>query len=244
MQFITNKISTGKGKSFEELAAQYLGKDKKVVKVAEVKEKIKVAEEKCEAPSSGQPEAEAKLVNEPEVQDQETTKGTSSSKDEAPSSGQPEAEAKLVNVPKVQATGKTKVKEAETEEDDIKKDDIKKDKIKKDEAKEAETKEVEIKKAQDEKEDSKDDDKEKEDSKDDDKEKEDNKDDDDDDDGGLTDAQKTLPEALQKAIKNKKSSDLKFVKIANLDAKSKAWLDKYYKNIWPAEFVDALLADK
>lgn len=35
-----------------------------------------------------------------------------------------------------------------------------------------------------------------------------------------------------------------FVKVSNLDEKSKSWLDTYWKNLYPSAFVDAMLADK
>ncbi len=68
--------------------------------------KAKTAEkEQDEAPSSGQPEAEAKLVNDPKLPEGEgKAKGgkAKADKEEAETSGQPQAEAKLVNHPKVE----------------------------------------------------------------------------------------------------------------------------------------------
>jgi len=57
----------------------------------------------------GQPEAEAKLVNDPEKEGGKSGKADNS---EAESSGQPEAEAKLVNKPKVECDTDEEVKEA------------------------------------------------------------------------------------------------------------------------------------
>ena len=211
MQFITNKISIGKGKSFEDIVNEAMSK-KEVVKTASVTKEIKVATKEDEGPTSGQPQAEAKLVNRPE-RDDVPAKGGGKKQEEADSSGQPEAEAKLVNDPEKE---EKEVKEAKAKEC---------------ECKDGETCEKCKEPTLDTKEDKKD-------------EKDDNKDDNKDDDG-LTEGQKKLPEALQNAIKNKKSSDnVKFVKIANLDEKTKSFLRDYYNRLWPKEFVDALLADK
>lgn len=193
MQFITNKISTSSnGKTFAQIVDEMTKKKEPQVKVASSEEVTKTAEAD-EADSSGQPEAEAKLVNTPE-RDDVPASGSKEKCEEADSSGQPEAEAKLVNEPKVEAKAKTKVKEASADE----------------------TEEVE----------------------------DEEKNDSDDSDGELSEGQKKLPEALQKAIKGKKASNPKWIKIANLDGKSKDWLRKYYSNVWPSEFVEALLADK
>lgn len=39
-------------------------------------------------------------------------------------------------------------------------------------------------------------------------------------------------------------TETKFVRIANLNDKSKKWLAEYWKNLYPAEYVDAMLSDK
>jgi len=39
-------------------------------------------------------------------------------------------------------------------------------------------------------------------------------------------------------------SETKFIRIANLNDKSKKWLAEYWKNLYPAEYVDAMLSDK
>lgn len=66
---------------------------------------VKQAEkEQDEAETSGQPQVEAKLVNDPKLPEgEEKGKGgkAKSDKDEAETSGQPQAEAKLVNKPEV-----------------------------------------------------------------------------------------------------------------------------------------------
>ena len=95
----SSKISLSGG-SFNDFVEKILNEDKaKETKTASVK----VAEEE-EAETSGQPQAEAKLVNEPDKEDG-TTGGSDNS--EAETSGQPQAEAKLVNHPKVEASVKT-----------------------------------------------------------------------------------------------------------------------------------------
>ena len=117
IKFCTNNISLGKVDTFDEIIEKYASAKGKVVKTAEADE----------APSSGQPEAEAKLVNTPE---KEEGKGGKADNSEAPSSGQPEAEAKLVNTPKVEAESDEDVKEAsaETEECEDKKEEEEKEK--------------------------------------------------------------------------------------------------------------------
>ena len=45
-------------------------------------------------------------------------------------------------------------------------------------------------------------------------------------------------------MKEKEASTAKYIKVANLDSKTRAFLDKYWKNIYPAEFVDYMLAEK
>jgi len=107
IKFCTNNIPLGNKKTtFADLVQKVAAANGKVVKTAEA--------EADEAPSSGQPEAEAKLVNTPEAEDEGTVNCGKANNEEAPSSGQPEAEAKLVNVPKVDTTAEadTEVKEA------------------------------------------------------------------------------------------------------------------------------------
>jgi len=127
MKFQTNKISVGGGKSFQEFVDSVLAK--KTAKTASVEtpivkeaaapapkvekpvEKV-AAKEKDEAETSGQPQAEAKLVNCPEKPKTKTT-GKADNKP-AESSGQPEAEAKLVNDPhKGEKSEKKEEKKAE-----------------------------------------------------------------------------------------------------------------------------------
>jgi hypothetical protein len=65
-----------------------------------------------------------------------------------------------------------------------------------------------------------------------------------------------LPKEVQEKITGKKvdeeendpekkaSTGPRFVKLSNLDSKNKAFLSKFWKQLYPAEYVDALLADK
>lgn len=200
MQFISNRIYTGKAKTFEDVVKSYTDK-KAVVKTASVK-----VAEKDEAESSGQ------LKVEPLHQKGESTEATPKSggkadKKEAPSSGQPEAEAKLVNEPKVEdkkADAQTTTKEAEFS---TKKCDecgmcgglckCKKDKCDDD---------APVKKEGDD---------------------------------GEADAEESAKDSLKAA-----AGASNFVKLANLDGKTKNWLSTYWKKLYPTEFVDAMLSDK
>jgi hypothetical protein len=231
-------IVTQKQKSFDDIVQEYMDKKNGTVKTAAVAEEQVKVSEADEGPSSGQLKVEplhqtGESTNQDSVaggKDKDTSSGAKRDTDtdaDGPSSGQPEAEGKLTNDPKV-----------ETEANE----------------------EVEVKLAEETKEAGKDKgpgvpdgtgpmkdsdecpfnkDKEDKDDKD-----EDKKEDSDDGDGGLTEGQKKLPEALQNAIKNKAEVEKKFVKIANLDDKTKSWLRSYWENLYPKEFVDAMLSSK
>ena len=109
VKLMNNKISLNSG-SFSDFVKKTL--EESQVKTASVKEEVvEKTAEADEGESSGQPEAEAKLVNEPEKEDGQTGGADNS---EAETSGQPQAEAKLVNQPKVEAEGEKEVKEAES----------------------------------------------------------------------------------------------------------------------------------
>ena len=206
MKFITNRISTGKAKTFDDIIASYAKKGQ--VKVASKEVVVKVAEED-EADSSGQLDVEplhqtgestTMPKNSPSAKSEGDTpsKGSSSGseKEEGEDSGQPKAEAKLVNTPE-------KPKEAAIEtEEEVKEAGIKgncskcgkpnflcKGKCSGDDSSDDEKK---------------------------------------DDDGEEKEA----------------SSQKRFVRLANLDDKSKNWLGTYWKKIYPADYVDAMLASK
>jgi hypothetical protein len=72
VKFVTDTITMGKSKtSFNDLVKQAFAKNEKLVKTASSDEKKK---DKDEAESSGQPEAEAKLTNDPKVEDKNEKK--------------------------------------------------------------------------------------------------------------------------------------------------------------------------
>jgi len=95
---MTNSIKLNGG-SFSDFVKKTLNKQE-VVKTASVKVAEEEAEKKDgEGKDSGQPAAEAKLVNTPKKE--EGKKGGKVDKEVGPDSGQPAAEAKLVNCPEV-----------------------------------------------------------------------------------------------------------------------------------------------
>jgi len=226
MQFITNRIRTGKAKSFADLVKELSQSKQETVKTASVQEPVKVAEEKKEkskdeGPSSGQ------LDVEPLHQTGESTempkKGPSAKKDdnsakaaatkinteeEGKDSGQPKAEGteKFTNDPqkpdKKDAAGSAKVetKEAKLEMcPECKKPGFACT-CKKDKGKETEE-------------------------------------------GCGGEGEK--PCSAEAKVEEKKSETKKqFVKVANLDGKNKAFLRKFWRQLYGEEYVNALLADK
>ena len=247
MQFIQNKISVGKNKSFEDICQEFIEKKNATVKTASTEEVVKVAEAD-EAEGSGQLEVEP-LHQEGESTDQEKVTGgkcscdgdskeagaapMKASDEEGESSGQPEAEGKdemnndPYDDPKVKADADADVKVAEKEcKCEVCECDpctCKEADTDSEEA-EGEEKEASVKEA----------------------------------------ALEDLPEAVQDKIKGKDNDDsddsedegedkeasaddtvkIAFTKIANLTAEEKTRLGKYWKNIYPDAFVDAMLADK
>jgi len=188
MKFVTNKINLQPG-DFADFTQKILAK--------KAEEMVKTAE-KDEAPSSGQPEAEAKLVNDPKKEKGKSGKADNS---EAPSSGQPEAEAKLVNEPKVECDTKEEVKEAGGVENFG-------DKQAKPFGSE--------KKDDDDKDDDNDDDKESE----------------------------TKEEDDEKDEEKEASQKISFIKLSALNAPTKEMLRTYWRTLYPADYVDAMLAEK
>lgn len=228
MKFITNCIQTGNGKTFDDFVRSVLKKDE-IVKTASTGTVVKKAAEQEEAESSGQ------LDVEPLHQKGESTempkKGPSAKKDddackckkteaatekdEADSSGQPEWEGKKEN----NNDPKEEKKEAAALCEKCKKEPC--------ECKE----DCDCKSCKASKEAAK----------------------------AKTAALEDLPQEVQDKIKGKKSegkdekdekdekkdaSAKKFVKIANLDAKNKAFLKEFWKKLYPEAYVNALLADK
>jgi len=241
MQFISNKISVGKTKSFDEICQEFLAKKNANVKTASTEEaEVKVAEAD-EAEGSGQLEVEP-LHQEGESTNQDSVAGgksdgdggkapTKASDEEGESSGQPEAEGKEelnndpYDDPKVKADADSEIKEAEAVEE------TEEDKEASAEEAEAEEKEAdsdsEIKEAGEK---------------------------------GMCDCGKPNfickgkckgekeesddDEGEEKEASSKATKKVAFKKIANLTSEEKARLGKYWKNIYPDAFVDALLADK
>ncbi len=269
MKLITNRISTGKVKRFEDFVAEFRKKNQ--IKTASVK-----TAEQEEADSSGQLKVEplhqkgestTLPKNGPSAKnnsDGTSAAATKKSDEEAPSSGQPEAEGteKLTNDPKVP----TKEEKAGSTEEEIKvaeKTCEKCDKpcneckceacdckpctaSRKEEVKVAQEEEKEEEKEEDKKEDKEEEIKEAE----------------------LTPAQEKLPDALKEKIKAKQGDDgdkdgdkeedkeedkkedkessqkTQFVKIANLDEKNKGFLRDYWRQLFGDDYVNALISDK
>jgi hypothetical protein len=182
MKFVTNKINLQPG-NFADFVKKTLAKN--LVKTAE----------KDEAESSGQPEAEAKLVNDPKKEGGKSGKADNS---EAPSSGQPEAEAKLVNKPKVECDTNEKVKKAGGKPFGGKQAPPFKKKNKKG-------------------------------------------DDNDDSDDSKCEKCDCSPCECDKKEASRKIS---FVKLSALNGPTKEMLRTYWRTLYPADYVDAMLAEK
>ena len=256
MKFVTHKISTGKAKSFDEIIRQY--QEKTTVKTASTK----VAAEVDEAESSGQ------LSVEPLHQTGESTTmpaaGPSAKKDdnsnssgkaagkedeEGEDSGQPKAEAKLTNDPKPDKDAATEAK-VETKEakkalpDALKEHQFKAKDDTGDEDEDEDEDEEKISSV---------------------KEAGENAPEKRDGTGPYKKSRQTGPykksrqkdetgdkgkrqldgEECPKCEEEKEAkAQPKFVRLANLDDKSKSWLGDYWKKLYPADYVDAMLADK
>jgi len=237
MHFISNKISVGKTKSFEDICQDYLAKKDASVKTASVKEVVVKTAEADEAEGSGQLEVEP-LHQEGESTNQDSVAGGKNDGDggkapakkadeEGEDSGQPKAEGseKFTNDPKVEADADTEVKvaEAKCEKCDCDPCECKEAKCADDEESEekdadAETKEAGVK-------------------------------------GNCAKCDK--PNFLCKCDKGdsddgdgedkeekEASATVGFKKIANLTSEEKTRLGKFWRNIYPDAFVDAMLADK
>jgi len=250
MKFITNKISTGKAKSFEDIVASYA--QKRQVKVASTDETVKVAEAD-EADSSGQLDVEplhqtgestTMPKNGPSAKKDDSSGSSpkeAKEKDEADSSGQTEVEGKLINDPKVD-------KEAEVKEAGELPEALKEYQFKsKGEDKDEDDKED---KDEDDKEEKDDDDKEEKTAGKDERGKRDGTgpykgslQDKNEDEGKMKQKGEECP-CEDKEEEKEASSQKKFIRLANLDSKSKSWLSDYWKKIYPADYVDAMLSDK
>jgi len=218
MKFVTNKISTGKGKSLNDIMNDIIkGRDEKI-KTASTEENVKTAEAD-EAESSGQLDVEplhqtgestTMPKNGPSAKKDDGTKAVKAKTDteeEGKDSGQPKAEGseKFTNDPeepsKEEKGGASEKETKEAGEKGMcecgKPNFVCKGKCKKEDGKEEdkdEEKEAKVDKDKDEEE--------------------------------------------------KEASGPKFVKVANLNAKNKTFLREFWTKIYPSDFVEALLADK
>ena len=208
IKMCANTISLGKGKSFQDIVNKYASENNKTM----VKQASK--KEKDEAESSGQPEAEAKLVNQPKVEDEKKASEKATIK-EAGEKGMCEC-----GKPNFICKGKCKGESSDSDDDD-KKDDDKKD------DKEASA-DTDVKEASGKNEDE------------------------------CAESSGQLDvEPLHQKGESEKAGDLtgkkkkteadtepKFVKVAKLNSKTRSFLQSYYSQYYPPEFVEALLAEK
>jgi hypothetical protein len=219
IKFCTNTISLGKGKSFNDLVNKIASKDETMVKQAS-------KEEKDEAESSGQPEAEAKLVNQPKVEDEKKESAADETIKEAGEKGMCEC-----GKPNFICKGKCKGESSDSDDDKEDKkeddDDDKEDKKEDDDDKEASA-DADVKEASGKNEDE------------------------------CADSSGQLDcEPLHQKGESEKAGDLtgkekkteagtkpKFVKVAKLNSKTRSFLADYYSQYYPADFVEALLAEK
>ena len=216
IKLCSNTISLGKGKTFEEIIQKVASQNGMMTKQAS-------KEEKDEADSSGQPEAEGKLVNEPKVLDEKKADAEEVTK-EAGEKGMCEC-----GKPNFICKGKCKGESSDSDDDDKKDDDDKDDDKKEDDddEKEASAK-AKVKKASGKNEDEKA------------------------DSSGQLDVeplhQKGESENAGNETKKEKKTEAgtkpEFVKVAKLNSKTRSYLQTYYSQYYPAEFVEALLAEK
>jgi len=176
-------------------------------------------DEKDEAESSGQPEAEAKLVNQPKVEDEKKESSADDTIKEAGEKGMCEC-GKPNFICKGKCKGESSDKDDDKKEDD---DDKKEDDDDKEASADADVKEASGK----------------------------NEDECADSSGQLD------VEPLHQKGESEKAGDLtgkkkkteadaepKFVKVAKLNSKTRSYLQSYYSQYYPPEFVEALLAEK
>lgn len=178
----------------------------------------KVSEEKDEADSSGQPEAEGKLTNNPKVPSKEEKGGET--KEEVKEAGI-KGICKKCGKPNFLCKGKCDGKAEGDDKGDDKGDD------EKDDEKDCKAEVVEVKKAEveEDKEEKKE------------KEEEEVK---------KAQCEEKTEEEKEKEEKEKKESSKKveFVRFANLDEKNKSFLKKYWAQLFDQDYVNALVAEK
>jgi hypothetical protein len=222
--FITNRISTGKGRSFDEIVAEYRAKQEKV-KTASTNEPVVKTAEQEEADSSGQLDVEPlhqkgesttmpKNGPSAKTEGEDGGKGSKSdtgSEKEGKDSEQPKWEGKQENNNKPEVkeeskggSDKRKTKEAALEDlpQEVQ------DKIK--------------------------------------GKKKNNKDEEDSDETSNEEKDVSKESEVEKDEKKEKKANekIKFVKIANLNAKNKEFLRKFWTKLYGEDYVNALLADK
>ena len=181
---MTNSIKVGASKfSFEDLVKESYAKNEQVVKTASAKESKK---EKDEAPSSGQPEAEAKLTNHPKVEkEKKDSKKASEAVAVKKASGSNSDD-------KAETSGQLAVEPLHQKGESVKPSAVT-DANKKTEV------------------------------------------------GGS----KSAPKKEEKKEEKKDAAQaVRFVKISKLNGPTKAMLRKYWANLYPTEYVDAMLAEK
>ena len=218
--FITNRISTGKGRSFDEIVADFRAKEE--VKTASAGPEVKTAEQE-EADSSGQldveplhQEGESTTMpkNGPSAktegkEKEKAAKADTDPEKEGEDSEQPKWEGKQENnnEPKVEEEAKGGSAKAETKEAAL--EDLPQevqDKIKGKDSSDEEDNEEEAEEKEDE----------------------------------TSDEEAKEEEKEEKEAKE----EIKFVKVANLNAKNKEFLRKFWTKLYGEDYVNALLADK
>lgn len=235
MRFYTNRIPTGTGRSFAQLVEDFRGNKEPQVKIASADEAVKTAEEKDEADSSGQ------LDVEPLHQVGESTPSPGK-KDESKSEAKADTEVKdaVETEAKESETQETEVKEAEAEVAEASDDcdcgegceckggDDDCPNTCGSKACMASTDE-QVKEASE------------------------KCDTDNENKGDAESSGQTEWEGKKENNNDPNSDDTKeaaaaesaqFVKLSNLDGKSKKWLSDYWNSLYPPEFVEAMLADK
>lgn len=219
MKFITNRIQTGKGKTLDELFAK---KEPKIVKTAATQAEVKIAEEKDEGVSSGQ------LDVEPLHQKGESTPTPGKKEEKA---GSDVKDTNNENTKPAESSGqpewegkKENVNDPKAGEHRDGDGDQKKSKVVQP-AKEAKGNIENLTaprfgpggKPVEKKEDE-------------------NKDEKEDDEKDCK-----AEEKVETKVADTKTG---FVRVANLNAKDKAWLKNYWRTLYPAEYADAMTADK
>lgn len=258
MKFYTNRISTAKAKSFDDIVKEYQEKQKKEeVKMASARTAVKTAEEAEEAESSGQLDVEplhqegesttmpkagpsAKKEDNEGGKSGKAAKADTDPEKEGEDSGQPKAEGseKLTNDPKVleDAKGGSTQQKTKTAGSTCQECGQPCDKCKCTnckcasctEAKKTAALEDLPEEVQNKIKGKKDEDTEEKEAEVEDKDEE----------------EKEAETDTEEKAEEKKEASVKFVKIANLNEKNKNFLRTYWTKLYGADYVNAMLADK